>query len=72
MVFGGLVWPFLWPFAGCFRLTVLGLARPDAPPELGKSLAQARAVNVRQHLLSLLEASPGWQEEIKSRVEDMK
>ena len=41
------------------------MARPDAPPELGLALSQARAVRVRSHLLGLLSelSSCQWQEE---------
>ena len=42
------------------------MARPDAPPELGLALSQARAVRVRSHLLDLLSelsSCPRWQEE---------
>lgn len=45
------------------RLTIVGMARPDAPPELGLALSQARAVSVRSHLLGLLSASAAWQGE---------
>ena len=39
------------------------MARPDAPPELGLALSQARAASVRSHLLGLLSASAAWQGE---------
>ncbi|CAL1150875.1 unnamed protein product [Cladocopium goreaui] len=50
------------------RLSIVGTARPDAPPELGLALSQARAVRVRSHLLGLLSelselSSCQWQEE---------
>lgn len=48
------------------RLSIVGMARPDAPPELGLALSQARAVRVRSHLLDLLSelsSCPRWQEE---------
>ena len=45
------------------RLSILGMARPDAPPELGLALSQARAVRVRSHLLGLLANCPAWQDE---------
>jgi hypothetical protein len=53
------------------RLSIVGMARPDAPPELGLALSQARAVRVRSHLLGLLSelselselSSCQWQEE---------
>eukprot|EP00913_Durusdinium_trenchii_P017728 g16660.t1 len=45
------------------RLTILGMARPDAPHELGVALSQARAVRVRSHLLGLLANSTQWQDE---------
>lgn len=45
------------------RLSVLGMARPDAPPELGLALSQARAVRVRSHLLGLLANCPAWEDE---------
>lgn len=43
-------------------LLVRGYARPEAPPDLGIALSQARAARVRSHLLGLL--GPGrWQED---------
>lgn len=39
------------------------MARPDAPPELGLALSQARAVRVRSHLLGLLANCPAWEDE---------
>ena len=45
------------------RLIILGMARPDAPQELGLALSQARAVRVRSHLLGLLANSASWQDE---------
>ena len=47
------------------RLSIVGTARPDAPPELGLALSQARAVQARSHLLGLLSelSSCTWQEE---------
>ena len=45
------------------RLSILGMARPDAPPELGLALSQARAVRVRSHLLGLLANCPAWEDE---------
>eukprot|EP00435_Cladocopium_sp_Y103_P014937 s3895_g3.t1 len=45
------------------RLSIVGMARPDAPPELGLALSQARAVRVRSHLLGLLSSCQAWQEE---------
>ena len=38
-------------------LIVRGYARPEAPPDLGVALSQARATRVRSHLLSLLKGS---------------
>ncbi|CAJ1367897.1 unnamed protein product [Effrenium voratum] len=46
------------------KLIVRGMARPDAPPDLGLALSQARAVRVRAQLLELLATEEPWQQEL--------
>mmetsp|Transcript_53892 Transcript_53892/g.100982 ORF Transcript_53892/g.100982 Transcript_53892/m.100982 type:complete len:237 (-) Transcript_53892:102-812(-) len=51
------------------QLLVRGYARPEAPPDLGVALSQARAARVRSYLLRLLKDF-GWDEDPSEGIRD--